>query len=824
MDPIGLEYESKIGYGPRRGESKGALTNQQRKQMTAQEALDRFKQRAAAGQVVSLKSREKGPIARGTQAGIESAFRSAITFAAQKCDLNEIRYAAFADALDQFAMADAKERGLRDPAGLANKCRRFVATVDGKPKKRSRHGEAAIPDAWLNLYRLLQDHERERGERPRNASSLARLARTAAIKGVLAPAHLPSTNKMKEWALGDESLSQAQIDTMLSAYRLARTLYLQSNPEADLPDIDRCPILHERGLRSLPDIVERLDRVGYTGPISGIDPVEVIRLLAPRWYEVMCAYIKEHEAERSNSFAKKVIGASSRFLATLVQSGHGELMTAHPTPLLVKMIDTGEIIEEEVLGGEEWAEELFADLGIEIDEDEGGAVTREVRLIAALAHEAAYQSAQNSPLVLLDDRTGDDGPPFWAFAVIEDTRVVGELGLYAGRRTPHFRKQPALLHDADAALKEILRSMREANSKKRFANRKAKEKLLNLVTFPMILCLGIPALRRQVLAAREAVYAAMIRYPNTPDHRRIESAVNEYDRLLTAYMVFVVFTADGLRLANYTRARLGPLGRERMVERRASDGTIVRSYCHVLPVLAAGKDSLVGVETNFYGDDHKAVKLKIDKVPGSDEWRQHPHWLRPGIVDMDLAWEYLTGTRARRLGKLGLIPSVDEYDLERDVSEWNFALFVSDTPSTRPYHAVTGAYSEQSISESYGRTLYWICTEVLGRDLPEFGPELTRQYPECFGAHPSRLLAGTYIYGVLGRKMDAATLLNDTTNMVERRYSVTEASMVHKRGWEHPNYFDDYFRRIWDDGEVIDWDREDPLKSIPLHERPRLLQ
>jgi hypothetical protein len=447
--------------------------------------------------------------------------------------------------------------------------------------------------------------------------------------------------------------------------------------------------------------------------------------------------------------------------------------------------------------------------------------TRQIRLFAALAYETANESAKNSPLVLINDDGESDGPPFWTFSVIEDTRLIGELGLYAGRTTKLFRQRPALAQDAEAAVKEFLRSMRTANSKKSLDNRKGKERLLNLVTFPMVLCLGIPALRRRALTLRDEWYAAMLRHRDRHDHPQILRTEEAYDRALTGLMIFSVITADGLRLANYTGARLGHLGRERMVEDKAPDGTVIRSYCHIHPVLNASKNGLVGIETNFYGDDNPSVKLKIDKVPGSDEWRQHPHWLRPGIVDMELMWDYLTRTRAKRLAQQGLIASAEEYDIERDINEWHFALFISDTPSSSAYESATGAYTHQAVSDIYGRMLHWICTEVLGRELPEYGQQLKRLYRAVFSAHSSRLLAGTHLYGVLQRETEAATLLNDTRRMVERRYSVAEASMIHKRGWEHPRFFDDLFKRIWDENESVDWDLEDALKNIPAHDRPR---
>lgn len=485
------------------------------------------------------------------------------------------------------------------------------------------------------------------------------------------------------------------------------------------------------------------------------------------------------------------------------------------------MVGTGEAVKREAIGGDEWEVEFAANLGIDLNaEGDHTATPLEVRLVELLTHQMAHESAENSPLALLR-QNGESGPQFCTQAVIGDTRIIGQLGLYAGQNSRIFRLKPEIAHETETAVNALISRMNKANAKVSFADRKAKARLLQLVTLPMILCVGLPALRREVLRLREVWHAALIRHPEAPCHRRVLRAEEEYDRLLTLYLVFTVFLADGLRVANYAGARLGCVEERTLAENTARGGTVVQSFCHIQPLIGADRGGLRGVKTNFYGDDHPIVKLKIDKVPGSEEWREHPHWLRPGIVDMELLWDYLTRVRPKRLASQGLIPDAAAYELERDVAEDHFALWVSDTRSADPYRAVTGAYSTQSISEMFGRVLHWICTATLGRALPAWGPELARAYPMVFSAHSSRLLLGTHLYGILDRKMDAAVLLNDTIRMVERRYSVTEASMIHRTGWEHPRFFDAFFARIWDQNEVIDWDQEDPLAGLPREHRPR---
>src|SRR5690606_34202818 len=120
----------------------------------------------------------------------------------------------------------------------------------------------------------------------------------------------------------------------------------------------------------LPDIVERLEAVGYTGPVNEIEIDEVIRLLAPRWYRAVERYIGAHRDDRAPNFTKKVMLASSHYLAALVRTGLGELETAHPTALLFQTVDMGEAVPDERSAGDEWERELAESLGVDLGEED----------------------------------------------------------------------------------------------------------------------------------------------------------------------------------------------------------------------------------------------------------------------------------------------------------------------------------------------------------------------------------------------------------------------------------------------------------------------
>lgn len=217
--------------------------------MNARQALELFRRRAAAKQVMNLRTGRRGAISASVQAAIESSFRAAITHAGCKSDLTQIPYHAFAEHLPEHAVRHALEHGQPDGANRAARCRRFVATIDDRVRNRRRFGKAAIPDGWRELYEILHEHERGAGRRTRKAGFLVGLAQAVAVHGVREPAQLPRRTTLKEWLLDSGSVSRQAFDNMMVAYRAARQLWLIRDPQSALPDIDRCPAPRASGHR-----------------------------------------------------------------------------------------------------------------------------------------------------------------------------------------------------------------------------------------------------------------------------------------------------------------------------------------------------------------------------------------------------------------------------------------------------------------------------------------------------------------------------------------------------------------------------------------------
>jgi hypothetical protein len=727
-------------------------------------------------------------------------------FASGTTDLTRVQYSAYCESLHTWAVGQAYEDGLNDGSNRAARCRRFVRTVDGKVYKRSRSG-AALPEPWRELANAAELVVTNKSA-TRCLRDIRQLAAALGPLGIRSPVDMPDRLVVTQLLL-EAHFSQECVAAWLSSYNRARAQAMILGTADGLPDINRCASPDERGLRSLPDIAERLRNAGNDSPPSEIPMEEIIRLLAPRWHAAMAAYGKEN-SNRSDKWYPRVALSSSRILAELVRSGVGELVEAHPLRLIMERRPTGEVVSGTAPGGDDWATGLV-DLTAcaEYAEEK---VTEP--LLMYLARLSARDSATNSKIRIVDE---DDGP-YWTETVQRDVFVCGRMALSAGSASRIFKQNPHLLLQAESELTAFQKKMCKDNSERRVEGEKAKAVLLNLATYPMVLFIGLPALRKFALRRGADLESALGRYGHA-SHPKVRRAESAYHTALENYVIMCFFCTDGLRLANYTFARLGSARHDAMISSTAPCGTAVNSFTHVSPIMVKGR--LADVRTNFFGDDHSAVKLKIAKIPGSHHWRERPHALRPGLVDFDLLQEYLTTVRAARLAKRGFIALASHYDLMEDVTNQHFALFISPCPSSNPYCAVTGAYNAQCIEARFCKILHWMCTIVLGRDLPPLNSEeFKKLYPGVFAPHVTRLWAGSYIYGILGRADVAQALLNDALTTIQKSYSVVEADMVHKTGWEDPHFFDSLFSRAWDKRERIDWDSEDLLAGIPLDERP----
>lgn len=790
--------------------------------MTVADAIRDFTDKARTGQVVNERKGMLVSITPNQRNVILSAVRRAVRRAASTSNFSMIPFAAVAQMLPEHARFDAIEHGRGSGNDEASKVRRFVRTVEGRaPKVRRSRTHNFLP-AWRELADALTAWESRRETRANLKSKLHMLMELVSTRGRIdRPEDLPDRDTIRSWA-NSEGNSQEVFHKMLHAYRAARAEVARTRSDHGLPDVDQSPLTSERGIRSLACITEVAAQIGHLGPIAKLDTMAALRVIAPLMHSALTAYIEANKASGgSAAWEKGVAGAVSRVVASAVRTGVVNVKRLPPAALFLQMVEgTGND------GG--LADYERATLAFYGDEAGEGGATHEIPLIQFLSDEMAASSARNSPASLKSvvQRTiGEDDVPFYTKAIMGDVDRLASLARFTMERSRkgHPERYAAIGITAKAVLDSMAKVNRERGVVGRVLN---KGRSLELATYPLVVCMGLPALAEEVRRYQAGYFEAVERHEADLDHSSVRDAAERYDEWLERYVATAIYIADGLREKNYTYARIGAEGvRARMVDERGHD--VEPTLTHIWPELDPVTGEVARVRTHFCGSDHRLARLKIRFEADGETFRDRIWHIRPGIMDMSLFTEFLLGTRARRLAAQGLITSVDEYNLERDVKEWNFALFVSTERSTHHYRQITGAYSDSMLGSMVGGCMHWMAKNVFGHtDLPEYGTrEWAKQYHRVLTGHFGRSMIASYWRSIRDRTDLACEYINDTEDTLRSKYArVTtqqlDAEFIGQLAWRRPDFFDAEIDRIWFKGEVINWSEESPLLSLPRKERP----
>lgn len=754
--------------------------------MNLTQAVAIFDKKNAAGEILNRKTGEKTTITKGQRAAILSSVKNALRRAGVKdTELYTTDLTALAATLPDHARLDAEERGLHSKNVEADRVRRFLAVVEGKEYRRNRQTpDIALPE-WRPVYQTLRQWEVEQGTRVTLAPKIILLQNLASKYGkILTPQVLPDRRTIETWAR-EEGIPASSMYQMCSAYGKAREL-LAASDGPELPALGHAVRATERGLHTLPDIAELLAHAGSNKPVPEVTTDEMIALLAPRMHAALQLYgIQGQNQNHSPGWFRKQTNAMSRILAEAHRAGH-DIASLEPIDLWLK---------EEVTEVEEKGGTRALSLGARLDPVHSAFGRRVVRipLIRVLCDRQAVPSAAGSPIRLV--RSGGAGEiagvPFYTETIQSDLKNL--FGLTRAAYAEEWNDHPETWLQVKTVYDVTLGAMKELNKKRQFTGQKDKLALLKQVTLPILVCIGLPALRGYIYRLREAFHASLVRNGsfNSPAVRRAEA---RYHYWLTRYVVTAVHLSDGLRVKNYTGARVG-------------------EGMHIQPtVLRDESGKWIGfseVSTHFRGYDCPSVCLKIRTDKNGKE-RSRSHKLHPGIVDLVLFFEYWTEARPRALVEAGLLDSVEAYDPDRDLEEWHFALFVSPRAhqASKPY----GNYRENAVSSFVGQVLYTIVRHVLGEELPDW-EEIGKDSPfrSLFAAHVTRLLLGSYWGGIRDDWRYAGVLTEDSENVLRDHYSEYEMAMETWKDsatvWKRPNFFDSLMDRIRS-REPIDWDKE----------------
>ncbi|MDF1501317.1 hypothetical protein [Roseisolibacter sp. H3M3-2] len=313
-----------------------------------------------------------------------------------------------------------------------------------------------------------------------------------------------------------------------------------------------------------------------------------------------------------------------------------------------------------------------------------------------------------------------------------------------------------------------------------------KEQLLEWLSLPQFICLGLPWLRELALGARtEYALAAAGLAPQTAAR-----AKSNYRRALLRYLVAAI-GIDGLRISNYTGCRVN-VHLFLQTEERTIHG--VRSL------------TITGTRTFFWGDDPDSLAC-LKKDQGEGGGANERDWdLLPGIVDFELLADWLFDHRVDILVARGDLPCREAYDPANDT----FGLFIHEASPDR-----WARYTESRLATKFGRAVYdmIVSPHVMGRhDVPAWrSGEFRNRCSGLFGGHGGRYFHGSHWVRVEQDMEYAKLVTNDVGPTLKRHYAVRPAVFerrMHTPGIDHPNHFDAVMRAIRA-RRVIDWCRFD---------------
>lgn len=755
--------------------------------MTIDEAIQILDERNRAGRILNRRTGEHGSISAGARAGLISSMRVALRAATGRSDIEDVDILPFAEVLPGHAYADAEEAGHANPANAADRVRRFLAIVEGREYKRTRGGERYINDEWRPLYQVA----RSLGNRyEQQIASLYRVATARKPDGsspILDPADLPDQTTIRRW-LSDAGLKRRYVSQVIRAYQLSRSA-LPAEERQHLPPLDMYQSPEERGLRALPHLEQLLDDIAADRLAKGeevervsvqqfreMPSMERIRIISEGVHFGLTAYLDKNQ-HLSGGWKKAAILGVERTLAAMEIAGYS-IIEHDPMDLYTKtatVAKSGSTNRVNPL-----LERRYGAAGV-IDSGEAHYLLRKV------ADAAARMSFKASPLELV--RSSHTGSvPYYTATVERDLQHFYQMCRVAYEEVKHI--DPVEWTAMEVVHGQLKAHMKQHNAVNHVRGQKNKEAILDIITLPQIICIGLPALRRRVRRIRERYHAAICDHSDL-GHPQVNRARMRYKRVLRDYLITAVMISDGLRVKNYTGARLG---------------------AHFLPEPIRDETGrwigLEGVRTTWRGFDSESVRLKIMRDELGAERTRTWHLL-PGIVDLELLWEYLVDFRVDDLVSAGLIPSAAVYDIERDVREWQFALFTSGHPASKVRDGCF--HSPEFVSTRFGHMLHWMATEVLGHELPRWGSaELAQEYRALFSGHITRLLLATYWGGIRSAWTRATMLTDDTEETLRRSYSKVGARLIErfaKDDWTNPHFFDEEMDRIFRD-EVIDWDSQ----------------
>ncbi|HSW50399.1 MAG TPA: hypothetical protein VLH09_09505, partial [Bryobacteraceae bacterium] len=694
--------------------------------------------------------------------------------------------------LPDAAYAYAESKGYHKPANYRSSAELFVSTLfsnGGTPQPspvQPRHPDWDPLFAALEKYRTaLENKLVGEGKDPKRRlgpqlSTLEQFRSFVFRHGIESPRGIPSYQEVRRWA-DEDGLNQGQWDARIHAYRFSARLL----PGAGYPELMRETWARDRGVRSLPDLGDRLRRLGCTEDSRNMTTLQILTFLAPRMTRALLHRLEwGRQRDRSEEWEKSNLDAVSRVVASMIRLGLDPLERSlfGLFTEVVQVVDANPSISDLVafeLGGRK-------------------PEAREVSLIQCVVDECREPAAALSPLSTRTSTEGEGAPPSHFVATVPaDVNYIFAM-VRQVYEDDLSQLNSTLWKSAEGTLGRVLKYMRDHNDQLHIDGHLRKKLVAG---YGELICVSLAKLRNEAQERLQALDDFRIA---SADKLHLSTVQDELQHLegradteLENYIIAAVPFDDGLREKNYARAIAGK---------------------HFVPKVITDEEgrplAFEYVETVFVGNDHQDVRLKMKKRTRGRRRvsRERRRRLSRGIVDHHLLFRFWYETRARNAVRRGLISSVAEFDFQND----GYAVFIgSKAPAKRCFrsgqqserYVQTGRLTKGAWANRFKRTLKrmlaWIDVEVPKRSDPAFA-----EWRGILGPHIVRSVIATYWGGLRSNWALACYLTDDTEDVLDEHYVALKddlGRLMGMTGPRNPRWFDEVLDRLVADKNGEDW-------------------
>ena len=761
------------------------------------------------GQVPNRKTGKMGTLKASRRAPILSNVRKALEHALQALhggravSYETIESTDLTPLLTTLPMhgrlaAQAEEMNAKAVSKIESNVRLFVSVVLGRDvvKDRQPVERQRVLAAYQPLYDAVSafveaDGCKHLNKRRPLRRGFVKWVELATANGAATPAEVPDDYAtIMGWG---ERLGWRKKDVAYALNAWRRAVELADAPYAMAWDL----VVHNGvGIKSLMDFPARARAVGVLADLASATAGDLLPAFAPKLATALDWVIAQGLGDGlSRSWAADMRDAASWVVAGLIRLGED--------PSTLTWYDLWTVRRTVEVTADEDQDDQLAQYGIS-----GGATTAEHSLMHRVLDTTARRSYELSHLWLLNADHAQDDVPVYTDSLLGNLEMAWVVtDRFFGPRM--HQQRPELWAQARVEYDTMQQHTARYNKARILMGRKAKDKLV--ITWPQLICMGLPWLAKQCYELRSKVATCLANRGHL-ESRDSQEVLNQYCAALTEYAIVALVTDDTLRVKNYAGAMAAE--HVKIEPRLAPDGTW---------------RGVEKIRTSFTCLDDDSVALKSKKVSDSEHNKRLDRRVTPGIVDHTLWFEYWTVARPRALVAAGLLPNVEAFDPAAD----HYAVFITPRPSAEQRdeyrRALTewhthraageeaslpswrGNLSEDMLSNAYGEALHRICVELLQRDIPAWGSDdLTKDYRGLFAAHIARLMAATYLGGVRNDWQEATYRTNDEEATLRKHYvhlSAWAKQHKHLEGPEGLHWFDKVMDRLMQlrSGDDVRW-------------------